>query len=1191
MSARRSLAAMRQRAMPRGGSCPERGQLLAIRAESVRDPCGFSFCCLILSHVCAALFLLAGAASAQRDLKDIPAPDVQAELDAFDLAEGFEVNLFAADPVVVKPIQMNWDERGRLWVCGSSIYPHIKPGQKADDKIIILEDTDGDGKADKHTVFADDLHIPTGILPGDGGVYVANSTEILHLRDTDGDGKADQRRVLLSGFGVEDVHHMIHTFRWGMDGHLYFNQSIYTHSHVETPWGVKRLRAGGFWRLRPESLELEVFGRGGVNPWGHQYDRWGQSFMTDGAFAEGINYLFPGAAFIAANGVRRLMKGLNPGQPKHCGLEVVSGRHMPEEWQGHLVTADYRANRINRFVLSDEGSGYSSRQVSDLISSDHVSFRPVDIRMGPDGAIYVADWYNPIIQHGEVDFRDPRRDHDHGRIWRITAKGRPLVTAPKLVGASVEQLLEELKSPEGWTREQARRLLKEQGAAEATAALEAWAEGLAEADPERELHQLQALWVFQALDEVREPLLEAILAAQDFRVRAAGVRVLSDWQQRLDDPRQLLAGALADEAPRVRLEGLHAARKFRDAQTARLALAVLDAPTDTNLDYALALTLEDLLPVWLPELQRDPAFFGTDARGAILAASSVQDPRVLAPLLELYRQDKVAADLEDELLELIASRGDAEQLDLVSELAFGETLSADRRSRLLVLLDTAAARGVAPAGNKAEVLTLLRGADPQLIAGAARLAGRWQLGPARGDLGRLASDDEAEASVRAAALDGLALLGGDASVRTLDEIARSTEELSVRVQAVASLATVDLVRAAGAAAKILGAASGAEQDEVAGVFDSFLRQSGGPAALAEALANADLPTRVALLGLRRLDFSGVAAPELKNALTEAGGEVAVPASLDEDRLEQLVREVAEQGDPARGEGIYRLESQACQQCHAIGGAGGRFGPDLSGIGSSAPVDYLIEALLEPNKQIKEGFHGVLIRRKDNTVATGIVLRATDREVVLLDASDTETVIPRDQIAEDKLSEQSLMPATPLALRRDQIVDLARFLSELGREGPYRVSPVRVVRRWQTPVVEGNWWQSGVFRFGVMHSLRRAETLEWTPQYSYVSGDLPLADLPKIAYRPARPLSFARFEVRVSTAGKIGLRFNSIDGLELFADGDQLDLAEQETAVDLSAGNRWMTLVVHHEDRNGVPLRVELFDVPGSAGRAQLVVGR
>ena len=239
------------------------------------------------------------------------------------------------------------------------------------------------------------------------------------------------------------------------------------------------------------------------------------------------------------------MSGLNPGQPKHCGLEVVSGRHMPEEWQGHLLTADYRANRINRFVLSDEGSGYTSRQVSDLISSDHVSFRPVDIRMGSDGAIYVADRYNPIIQHGEVDFRDPRRDHDHGRIWQITAKGRPLVTVPRLADASVEELLEQLKSQEGWTREQARRLIKERGAddVDVAPALEARVEGLAGAAPERDLHRLQALWVFQALDEAREPLLGVVLAAQDFRVRAAGVRVLSDWWDQLDHSRQLLAGA------------------------------------------------------------------------------------------------------------------------------------------------------------------------------------------------------------------------------------------------------------------------------------------------------------------------------------------------------------------------------------------------------------------------------------------------------------------------------------------------------------------------------------------------------------------------------------------------------------------------------------------------------------------------
>src|SRR5579871_2485593 len=211
----------------------------------------FTFAALVAVSISASVF-------AQRDAK-IPDPDPEVERKALQVADGFEVNLFAADPLLAKPIQMNFDARGRLWVASSEVYPQIKPGQVADDKIVILEDTDGDGRAEKTTVFADKLLIPTGVEPGDGGAYVANSTELLHLADTDGDGKADAKRVVLSGFGTEDTHHILHTLRWGPDGMLYFNQSIYIHSHVETPWGVRRLGGGGIWQFRPESAWLDVF--------------------------------------------------------------------------------------------------------------------------------------------------------------------------------------------------------------------------------------------------------------------------------------------------------------------------------------------------------------------------------------------------------------------------------------------------------------------------------------------------------------------------------------------------------------------------------------------------------------------------------------------------------------------------------------------------------------------------------------------------------------------------------------------------------------------------------------------------------------------------------------------------------------------------------------------------------------------
>jgi putative membrane-bound dehydrogenase-like protein len=251
---------------------------------------------------------------AQRELQQIPDPNPAVSLASFTLPDGLQANLFAGDGQINKPIHMNFDARGRLWVAGSEVYPQIEPGQPATDKIYILEDTTGDGSADKVVVFADNLLIPTGILPDErGGCYVANSTELLYLWDSDGDGKADQRRIVLSGFGTEDTHHLLHTLTWAPDGSLFMNQSIYIHSHVETPWGVRRMNGGGVWRFRPDTMELEVHCLGFVNPWGKIFDDWGQSFATDGAYGEGINYVFPNAVFVTSPGATRIVGGMNPG--------------------------------------------------------------------------------------------------------------------------------------------------------------------------------------------------------------------------------------------------------------------------------------------------------------------------------------------------------------------------------------------------------------------------------------------------------------------------------------------------------------------------------------------------------------------------------------------------------------------------------------------------------------------------------------------------------------------------------------------------------------------------------------------------------------------------------------------------------------------------------------------------------------
>ncbi|HEX8202857.1 MAG TPA: PVC-type heme-binding CxxCH protein, partial [Isosphaeraceae bacterium] len=590
----------------------------------------------------ALLLLSASPLWAQRNLTLLPDPDPEVERRSFEVADGFEVNLFAADPALAKPIQMNFDAAGRLWLVCSEVYPQIEPGQEADDKVLVLEDRDGDGRAEKTAVFADGLLIPTGVEPGDGGAYVANSTELLHLKDTDGDGKADTRRVVLSGFGTEDTHHILHTLRWGFDGMLYFNQSVYIHSHIETPHGVRHLGGGGIWQFRPETMRLEVVLHGLWNPWGHHVDRWGQSFATDGAGGEGINYVLPGAYYAAAPDAARILPGLNPGSPKYCGAEVLSGRHLPEDWRGSILTNDFRANRVCRFVLADDGAGFAARERPELIRTRHQAFRPIDVKMGPDGAIYIADWYNPIIQHGEVDFRDPRRDHTRGRIWRVTAKGRPLVERPKLVDAPTPALLEALKAPEDWTRHFAKRVLKERGR-EVVPELTAWVRKLDPTDPDVEHHRLEALWTYQALDAVEPGLLAALLESADPRVRAAATRVVGHWADRLPDRLRWLAERVRDDHPRVRLEAVRAlvhvpearapeARAAEvalpslpggerkelehapDVRAAEIALRALDRPTDRFLDYALWLTARELAPTWLPAVQAGRLDFGGDAR-------------------------------------------------------------------------------------------------------------------------------------------------------------------------------------------------------------------------------------------------------------------------------------------------------------------------------------------------------------------------------------------------------------------------------------------------------------------------------------------------------------------------------------------------------------------------------------------------
>jgi len=1166
-----------------------------LKIEKTQSSRGCASRWVAAKHVLAFFLLtfafLPTAGFAQRNLKDIPPTDPELERKSFIVADGFEVNLFAADPKIAKPIQMNFDPQGRLWIVSSEVYPHIKPGQKANDKVLVLEDIDGDGISDKTTVFADGLLIPTGIAPGDGGAYVANSTELLHLKDTNGDGKADQRRIVLSGFGTEDTHHILHTLRWGPAGHLFFNQSIYIHSHIETPYGVKRLNGGGIGRLIPETLQLDVFARGWVNTWGHHFDAYGQSFVTDGAGGEGINYAVPGASYVTAVGAPRILHGLNPGSPKLCGLEIVDGRHLPDDWQGNLIANDFRGHRVCRYVLSDDGSGFASREMSELIKTTHVAFRPIDVKMGPDGAIYIADWYNPIIQHGEVDFRDPRRDHTHGRIWRVTYKGRPLVKRPKLVNASVPQLLKQLESPEGWTRQQAKRVLKERGAQKVLPELAKWVASLKQTDPLVNRHRLEALWMYEALLNTDAELLAELLRSDDSRVRAGATRVLARNPDTIPEILGTLNRQAVDENPRVRLEAVRALAAVHDPRAVEIALSVLELPMDRFLDYALWQTCRDLQDEWLPRVQAGELTFGDDVAKLVFALRSVGNTNAVAPLVGLLKAGQVVGEKRSSVLAVVTELGGPRELQYVFDEATGEKQVVSKQVTLLRGLATVTRqRKVRPAGNLAAIGPLLNSDNAELQAVAAEAAGLWKIEALRGKLVGLARSAATKPGARSAALVAIANLGGAQSRKLLRELSGKPQTPSVRMAATVALARVDLKEAATRAVDVLADLTPADKPE--GLFAAFLSQKQGAVILAKAVTGRKIPADIAKIGLRQASASGRKQNLLTAALRTAGGITTGPRKLSDEEMQQMIVGVRELGNPVRGEEIFRREDVACLKCHAIAGAGGKVGPDLVSIGGSAQIDYLIDSLLVPNKKVKENYNTLVIVTDKGKVHTGVKIRESARELVLRDAEDNEVVILRSSI-DERADGTSLMPAGLTEKLTDaELMDLVQFMSQLGKLGPFQVTRDRVVRRWRVLQVTPD----AIYRIRrTRHATAATDDAAfiWKPAYSTVAGLLPTTGLPELSRNRVTPgakgTAFVRCELEVTTAGKSQLLLNSTDGLTLWLNENPRALANV-MLLDLPQGRHRLTFAIDLSVRK-TGLRVQLEDVEGSAAVVRAVSGK
>ena len=1067
-----------------------------------------------------------------KPLPPLPRPD-------FKLEPGLEITLFAENPLLEKPVHMNWDTRGRLWVATSNTYPQVNPDDlgaqmennaakfgpsTGNDKIILLEDTNKDGVAESSRIIADKLLIPAGVAPDNrGGCFVGASTELLHLTKPGTDGLLSDRRIVFSGFGTEDTHHIIHGLHWGVDGRLYFHQTIYIHSHIETPWGLIRANSGTAFAYDPQRERLEVHSKGLVNAWGQQEDLAGQTFLTSGADGNGISWGFPGAVLNATEGARRTVSSISPGSyPKFCGLEIVQSPLFGPEWQGQAITNDFRAHRIVRFAFNDftadpkAKSGYITKAQPDVVRTSDASFRPIGVAMGPDGGLYIADWTNPIINHGEVDFRDPRRDKQHGRIWRIAPTGsKPLAWEP-LAGQKPEALLTKLTSANRWEFEQARRELLLLDQVSLQKALTGWAKD--------DVTRRHAAWLLSGRTDSLSELLAMLKSADPVTVQVA-LRELGKANRRVQ-PNDVpsIAATLKHPNPRVQLEAYRALGRLG---TFAAADAILDGQTvnaeDNFLDFAVWTSVNEVAQTWLKAVVAQPDLLnGREAKLDRLV--KIADPVVSGPHIQaLFKGRTIDAAGSGPWIELIGKAGGETELTQVfGLLTKADALQPAARVRAAgALVDAALSRNARPAGDLTALSTLFQSDNRDLRLAAIRLSGSWKLTASVPEIAKLAGQEK-DPAARDFAFKALRDIGQPPSVNALTALAADAQPLSVRRGALIGLS----VHAPAQALKVLPSIfAQLKKNEAVATWQELFTNGAFAARLVKAFPK-DLSPETYATALQAAKGSGRTGKALVDVLTPLTGAKAGARDYTAE-VNSMVAALKRGADPVEGEIVYR--KNGCALCHAIGGAGGKLGPDLSSIGASAPIDYIVESVLNPPAKVKEGYHGFAFTMKDGSVLTGIPARETTSDIIIRPGPGVELPVSKANLVKRE-NIGSLMPAG-LVDGLDFVPkrSLFAFLGEIGKPGPFDTSKNNVARAWtfqdQPP--------------GALAKSGAPATI-----YALINGQL-LKE-----FNPGRLYAEARFTASAATAKPLVLT-----GVKAaWIDGKALELKAGQSTAPLAAGN-------------------------------------
>jgi putative heme-binding domain-containing protein len=661
----------------------------------------------------------------------------------------------------------------------------------------------------------------------------------------------------------------------------------------------------------------------------------------------------------------------------------------------------------------------------------------------------------------------------------------------------------------------------------------------------------------------------------------------------------MLDKLVVDDHPRVRVEAMRALAKIPSARSAELVLTVADSiklnaegkPEDPFLDYACWLSINDLAEPWLAAL-KSGAWKPEGREKQLEFGLKAIEPRLASEVLaQLLGDQPLPQNGSGPWIELIGAAGSPKELRrLFDQLLKGEFVEPAAIRAFTALADASRLRNVKPDGELASFGPMLRSNGEKVRLAALQLAGTWKLAKFIPQISQSAGDINASAVVRSAAFTALRDISGSGAADALAPLCAKDRPLEIRRAAIVALAGVNLNRAAPLAAEVLAATE--EEDKALELWRDLLKVKGAGKAIGAKVGQASrlpsgeppstpaaengrdarptLSASVARAGTLAAQEGGRTEPELLAALAVSSTPDTSLINITPELIQELAQRAVKEGDPARGELIYRRASLACTSCHAIGGAGGKVGPDMTSIGGSAPVDYLVESLLLPNAKIKEGYHSVLVETKDEQEFSGILVRESEQEVVIRNAANVEISVAKNKIAR-RSTGLSLMPSGLMeSLPMNERLDLFRFLSELGKPGPYDAAKSGVARSWK--ILGGT---HRVEQFGIEKLVSGDLTdADWKPVASLVDGRLlreEIKEQTKLGINLGLVGVYAGTQFNVATAGAVGFQLDGAPQVQAWIDGKSVS-AKGAIKADLSAGKH--TIILRFDPKD-LPEQVRL----------------